>query len=154
MRTLDEVIKSYELSCGDKNCSECPYDDECLDHFVCECYERMDDTLHYLKEYRQSCADLVENNKRYIQIYIEYREMIDELNRNDPLTWDELKQMIGKPVWIEWTNYPSWNAWFILGKIFGDGTVFLNGDRNGRPTKEYYGKTWQAYRKERHEADN
>ena len=54
MKTLDEVIKSFELSCGNKNCSECPYDDECYDHHVCECYERQDDALYYLKEYKAS----------------------------------------------------------------------------------------------------
>ena len=52
MKTLDEVIKAYELSCGKKDCAQCPYNDECLDHFTCECYERMDDTFHYLKEYQ------------------------------------------------------------------------------------------------------
>ena len=51
MKTLNELIKSFELSCGKKDCGQCPYDDECLDHHVCECYERMNDALHYLKEY-------------------------------------------------------------------------------------------------------
>ena len=51
MKTLDEVIKSYEAS--NNNCEGCPYDDECLDHHVCECYERNDDALHYLKQFQR-----------------------------------------------------------------------------------------------------
>ena len=113
MKTIDEVIRSFELSCGKKDCGQCPYDDECLDHHVCECYERMADALHYLKEYRMQLDDIVAKRQaleaekdRYAeavrnceQAENKYRKMEDELNnirrdhieqmKNDPLTWDD-----------------------------------------------------------------
>lgn len=76
MKTLDEVIKAYELSCGKKDCSQCPYDDECLDHFVCECYERMDDTFHYLKEYRMMMDDIVAKRKKLEAEIDRYQEAV------------------------------------------------------------------------------
>ena len=76
MKTLNELIKSFELSCGKKDCKQCPYDDECLDHHVCECYERMNDALHYLKEYHEHLKwqahkkhYLVEEKKKIKQAY-------------------------------------------------------------------------------------
>ena len=51
MKTLDEVIKAYEL-CLDKyiKCNECPYHERgCPD-------ARKADALHYLKEYRKHLA--------------------------------------------------------------------------------------------------
>jgi len=76
MKTLDEVIKAYELSCGKKDCAQCPYNDECLDHFTCECYERMDDTFHYLKEYRMLKDDIVEKRKKLEDEIAHYQEAV------------------------------------------------------------------------------
>lgn len=76
MKTLDEVLKSYELSCGKKDCAQCPYDDECLDHFVCECYERMNDTLHYLKDYGMLVDDIAEKRKELEDEKARYQEAV------------------------------------------------------------------------------
>ncbi|MBP5782302.1 MAG: hypothetical protein J6W04_02055, partial [Bacteroidales bacterium] len=76
---------------------------------------------------------------------------------NLPLTWDELKQMEGKPVWVEEENQPS--QWYLIKEVETDEdddpefvslTVFdCQGDywfyKNNMGTK------WQAYRKERNE---
>lgn len=57
---------------------------------------------------------------------------------NPPLTWDELKDMEGKPVWIEGPLITGGPHWIIVGP-----SHLYDGKIVG------YGKTWQAYRKER-----
>lgn len=141
MKTLDEVLKSYELSCGKKDCAQCPYNDECLDHFVCECYERMDDTLHYLKEYRD--------------LQYGYIKAMADLEDNPPLSWTELKQMEGKPVFAEerYRNGDLKSSGWWLIDYWNDDQICLR-DQGGNPWNEHrsnygYGRDWQAYRKER-----
>ena len=63
---------------------------------------------------------------------------------NDPLTWDELRQMEGKPVWVEEKDMPS--TWIIIWDVT-ENWLYPTGCDAYR--HEEYGKTWQAYRKER-----
>ena len=74
MKTLDEVIKALQKN-ADREMAR--WNEETC--FISE--ENLLDALLYLKEYR---AELAQNS--------------GELG-NDPLTWDELRQMEGKPVW-------------------------------------------------------
>ena len=68
---------------------------------------------------------------------------------NVALSWNELRQMEGKPVWVELLK-GKWKGWDVIGGFdeddFGVAMVTVCGD-------DYYkadlGKTWQAYRKER-----
>ena len=91
--------------------------------------EDLTDALHYLKEYKEKCHELdilvLENRRAFEQLGVEitryqeavkncevaetkYRKLAEETSQNlgktsqnnPPLTWDELKQMAGKPVWI------------------------------------------------------
>jgi len=91
MRTLDEVIKAFEWCLNDDNdeCDECPYNTE----HETDCHERNVDALHYLKEYRTTQTA--------------YIKAMADIEDNPPLTWDELRQMEGKPVWIEEYWMPS-----------------------------------------------
>ena len=86
MRTLDEVIKAVEedLECANVSYPETFYD-----------YDNHKDALYYLKEYRETkkhlaCLDAAEIRGDDTQVV-----------NNPPLTWDELRQMEGKPVWVE-----------------------------------------------------
>ena len=88
MKTLNEVIKSFELSCGKKDCGQCPYDDNCLDHHVCECYERMNDALHYLKEYRKHLAQEL-NELRQKKYELETNMKLHALLQEKP--WEKRK---------------------------------------------------------------
>lgn len=85
MKTLDEVIKANEC-CNhgepDSRCEYCPYNG-----IGACCLERESNALHYLKEYRT--------------LQYGYIKAIANLEDNPPLTWDELKTMEGKPVWVE-----------------------------------------------------
>ena len=103
-----------------------------------------DAALFYLKEYRwlqEKCADLLAEKFS---------------DQNTPLTWDELKSMEGKPVWVE-ADGGKYKNWFIVGNFFSwfakeDFDAHVNLYRDGSAmemSKEVYGSHWQAYRKER-----
>lgn len=121
MKTLDEVISDLERGL-----------------FVQE------SALHYLKEYRDECNNIVNVHDDYIVLR---NEMAEELNkRNPPLDWNELKQMEGKPVWLESKRYGA--RWYLLENISDDSLVCIGiyGER-----APYYrdDDDWQAYRKEK-----
>ena len=78
-----------------------------------------------------------------------------ERQENRPLTWDELKGMEGKPVWVEYNLHLSdkdarSRMWIIVQKImpwrYNNELIYYSGFVFG---KKEIGKTWQAYRKER-----
>lgn len=90
-----------------------------------------------------------------------YRQLSEELGKtsaelvNEPLTWDELREMKGKPVWID--SVPLVRRWVIIKKFHPiggnkklfdmeveDGAHFLR--KNMRRDDPAW---WQAYRKER-----
>ena len=124
MRTLDEVIKAFEYT----------YENDPV------AWTYGIDALHYLKT-----IETTEN--MYHDAVNELSKWIEEdwKDRCLPLTWDELKQMKGKPVWVEWQDHKEW---FLIDEIDDKKIVFraCNGfdwycNRNE--------PTWKAYRKER-----
>ena len=164
MKTLDEVVKSYEISNGNKDCSQCPYDDECYDHHVCGCYERMEDTYHYLKEYQERLQNLQDMMDRYdirdrnyqeaVQncemVQMKYQQLLDDFNNNPALTWKALRRMEGKPVWIEFLNDDPWsNSWWVVGEVRKDDIIIAQYLDEAELCEDDLGELWQAYRKER-----
>ena len=126
MKTLDEVIKAFE-QCNDK-CYECAY------HLGNSCIiKRNSDALHYLKAYKDDKDDLTA-----------LRAFWKEQQANPALTWEELKQMEGKPVWVEYDGYKP--MWDIVDKIINERTIETY---NCMLHNEGIGIYWQAYRKER-----
>ena len=113
-----------------------------LDEVIRDVAKRRDldnDIYHYLKEYQT--------------LQYGYIKAMADLEDNPPLTWDELKQMRGKPVWIEeiGQKYSS-SHWEIHNGIEdaydGDEILYLQPFFETE-TKNSLGKTWNAYRKER-----
>lgn len=169
MKTLDEVVESYEISNGNKDCSQCPYDDECYDHHVCECYERMADTYHYLKEYKERLQNIQDMMDRYdvsVKNYEEavencriaeqkYWRMTNNIEELTPLTWEQLKQMEGKPVWVEekYSFNKEWHGrWEVICSVWDnewDDDPYLSMTDEEYRHKDDMGERWQAYRKER-----
>lgn len=99
------------------------------------------DALQYLKQYKELADDS--------EAFAEWRE-------NPPLTWDELKQMEGKPVWVEYMDDEQQTGWALIVKnperpTFGKPKLFTFVRDGGRfyLTITGYGKRWQAYRKEK-----
>ena len=156
MNKIEDVIKAYECkkSIEDK-CNECPYFFECDDKYHCECEARDNDTLHYLKEYRddrENFSEAISNCGKALNKYIMDIHNLAQQEENLPLTWDELRTMECKPVWVEEIGIkyatPHWAIHCgIMDGYDGDENLYL------QPfevlTKYTLGKTWQAYRKER-----
>ena len=127
MKTLDEVIAELE--------------DE----------ELFADALFYLKEYKSDKEELDSTRLAYLDILTDYVALKNnwaEQQANPALSWEELKQMEGKPVWVEHVYYKKW----LIVKDVYEETIVLDGngfytqyfsDDNEKETR------WQAYRKER-----
>lgn len=73
-------------------------------------------------------------------------------DNNVALSWHELKQMEGKPVWVEYDDHLSgrkgtkFKEWEVINCIFDD-RIVTKGDWDYH--KNEIGHIWQAYRKER-----
>jgi len=139
MRTLDEVIEAFS---GCEKYPDCPLYGYC--GHMCM---NIQDALHHLKEYKR-----VQNKIEKIALG-SIEDTLDKLD-NKPLTWDELKKMKGKPVWIEDHNDDDepYNRWYIVERFIkeqDDEYALLNDLYFSR--KYFNDKTdgWQAYRKER-----
>ena len=115
MKTLDEVIKNLED--GTEHLS-----------VMLISRETWTDALQWLKGYKA---------------HIELDKLRDKCEaENEPLTWDELKSMEGKPVWIE-----PCKEWMLITEIETEPHIWLlslDGLDYDMSLHE-----WQAYRKER-----
>ena len=68
--------------------------------------------------------------------------------KTEPLTLEELKQMNGQPIWVQFLNkavVDRADGWFILAET-GKCEVLLKGVYSVYKGFEYYGKSWIAYR--------
>lgn len=72
-----------------------------------------------------------------------------QLESNEPLTVDELREMDGEPVYIHSDTFPGDCGWRVVKKAsvldiqFTDGDCFIF---------TFYGKSWIAYRRKPQEA--
>ena len=71
---------------------------------------------------------------------------------NPPLTWDELKLMEGKPIWVVRTDKYWRSHWAIVEKVYkwdsiNDSSVILQPEDEELFLSDQ-GETWQAYRLE------
>ena len=161
MKTLDEVIDAMER-CSIPHyfdCKGCPYEDDDAE-VGCRSDERDADALHYLRELRDMTDIPMEyfeyggtsqklRNTSQITCPKCHSEFVILPEANNPLTWDELKQMVGKPVWVHLfgSGLGEWNL--IHAQL--DNQIWFT-DGNGYiydMHEEKQGITWQAYRKER-----
>lgn len=139
MRTLDEVIEIVEerkAHYDEVGCFYCHYSNraDCVNGCV------LADVLHYMKEYR----DLKSTMDWHAQME-EIRNSIE----NVPFTWEQLKAMEGKPVWVE--DGLENGEWYII-ECFTDSGRFIAHDRYADDTVFKaidMGDMWQAYRKEK-----
>lgn len=157
MRTLDEVIEIFE--------NVVKHDYVWFDEKTAlMTIETLTDTLQYLRMYRSDMQMYAANQKHWEdELHQKIKDFGDAKDRyiarlkeldigtlNEPLSWDELKAMVGKPVWVELLGKGKWKGWDVIGGFddddFGFAMCTVRGD-------DYYladlGKTWQAYRKER-----
>ena len=138
MKTLDEVIKAYEicLNINETSCRDCPYTEfNAEGKWACSlCGDCTEDVLHYLKEYRDTKNAL--DAERV------------EISDNPPLTWDELKIMLGQSVWFvyDWNNI-HYKGWILLDHMVED--IFIIDAKDEWALSEVNMDKWKAYQKER-----
>ena len=156
MKTLDDVITElktiydrYEA----EGCFYCSFQRECTGGY---CY--LADALHYLKELRDmtdipmeyfESGGTLENFADTSQITCPkcHSEFVILTEENNPLTWDELKQMVGKPVWLEDSNQQG--EWVLLSGMEDDVLYFVYRTCNEyKIYRKEHGTLWKAYRKE------
>lgn len=135
VKTLDEVIEELQYWDTCHEYPECFYDDEVTRG-----------ALNYLKEYKR-----VQNKIEKIALG-NIEDTLDKLD-NKQLTWDELKAMEGKPVWVEWVEVViggsySMRDWFLIEWIDNNNHEAIIRDRHGNQTLYRDGSDWRIYRKE------
>lgn len=165
MKTLDEVIKALAICKNtdiNRSCKDCPMPDDqwCINYL-------MEDALHYLKAFRDAKNALDAEREKTIDAYCQWKDAKEkleaqtsqkmwvdkhfqfEISDNPPLTWDELKQMKGKPVWVEAGKFGS--HWYLIEEICPNETIVCLGKFHESITlyHEDILTYWQAYRKER-----
>ena len=129
MKKIDEVIELFDNGCI-RPCVECPC------YGMKECQEQLAAESYYLH--------------RYQKIEGEHAE-------NIPLTWEELKQMEGEPVWIELLNHDIWedpshrvdSEWWVIGEVRKDDIILATYLDEMELCEEDIDVLWKAYRKER-----
>lgn len=76
---------------------------------------------------------------------------------NDPLTLEELREMGGEPVWVQYIKQ-QWGRYYIVRAIGKNSVIFDECDKEFGSYKSlflgFYGKTWLAYRHKPEEADH
>lgn len=139
MKTLDEVIEQFE-----KQMEKGQAKILCVGTL-----DSIPDALHYLehlKDYYEISANGGLLTPEPLSAEIGSGVEIKWHEPNPPLDWDELRQMEGKPVWLEWTGEPSWG--FV--DYFTEDFIFFDVPHSYLKFEiKLKGQTWQAYRKER-----
>ena len=132
MKTIDEVIESITKQSGleIRNVRKPDKDRFWVDR------ETYMDALHYLREYRDKHDEMLKTEEA-----LGYCEMAE----NRPLTWDELRQMEGKPVWVEADGKERWR---IIREVSSEHLILESGLPLHRCWMNHP-DGWQAYRKER-----
>ena len=120
------------------------------------------DALYHLKRYKDQREARDDQINRYRDVakkceniltdYVALQQYWWKQQENPPLTWDELRKMEGKPVFIcilkddgEWHG-----EWCLIEKVSNLMVETLRCEMNYWGFRKItFGKTWQAYRKER-----
>ena len=110
---------------------------------------------HFVRDFMVGTSQNLGNTSQNLVCPKCHSEFVILPEANNPLTWDELKQMEGKPVWVEYEGYtPDWEVIENIGAMrgsIGDITGNFVETHMSVLHKDDMGKTWQAYRKERKE---
>ena len=89
-------------------------------------------------------VEAAEEFKKYMeaeQMAIDALREKAERENPQPLTIEELKQMVGWPVWVQGPGLPQYGRWAIVEDAFGNSLYLVNDF-----TCHNIGKTWFAYR--------
>ena len=142
MKTLDEVIKAHEFCVNSAItgavCEECPA-------FAKPDCEIREDALHYLKELKE---ERERKNQMIADVYkaleAEKKRITEAVIYNPPLTWEQLKKMEGKPIWVEPVK-----EWMLITEVDEKDCGIWLLSLDGLDYDLMLHGNWQAYRKER-----
>ena len=149
MKTLDEVIDNFEKACDlelrCEGCSGCLGQEYGCPNDGAEC---VPDALHYLKEYREKLnileVRMAEYKRGFEQLGAEWSRIKD----NPPLTWEGLKAMERKPVWVEMNLFHP--RWYIIESVNDEKMICIGAYSERVPLyRNDDGDVWRAYLKER-----
>ena len=152
MKTLDKVIDAVE------RCETYPNCHFCYLHSGPIC-KWIRDALHYLEILQDMTCGTSQKLRNTSQITCPkcHSEFVILPDANNPLTWQELQHMEGKPVWVEYNLHignkdfrDNSKRWCIVRefKPWHDTEIIIT--ENGFVlSKNEQIKCWQAYRKER-----
>ena len=138
MKTLDEVI---ELNTRILRFAFLPDDDITTTAGLAN---------YYLKEYRQSYSFI----QHAISDLTIQKERLGMYEANNPLTWNELKDMTAKPVFIEeyepiYDNKVWIRSRWMLIEFINEESFYARDEAGEQYFYEKGKDTWKAYRKER-----
>ena len=164
--TIDEVVHALEIcDSAIDDCASCAY-------FSADCENLRPlraDALHYMKEY-QKLIDFSAALPDYYELLefwhehhdVGYQKTVEMVIKpacipdmeNKPLTFEELKQMERKPVWIEWLKYDIWGyrdkgSWWLVGEVRINDIIIAQYLDEAELCPEDLDVVWNAYRKER-----
>ena len=144
-KTLDEVIEYFNNQCKMRHV-----------YLTEDADARFAEALHYLKEYKNTDENYKKAIAHVTEVIDHYEKMVADYLavNNPPLTWDELKQMEGKPVWVEYGIGFNQKRWVVIHSFHNTGSFcYMNVSGNYPDTfwQKDMGEDefWQAYRKER-----
>lgn len=121
----------------------------------------IDEAIEHCEEIAQDCelgekpTVCADEHRQLAEWLKELKEYQSQNQKNKPLTWEELKKLKGKPVWIdekcsfsdEW--YGQWEVidefWNELYPYY-EPYVSMTNEENRK--KDDLGKKWNAYRRE------
>lgn len=138
MKTLDEVIAYFDNQTQQRHV-----------YLTEDAEDIYNDALHYLKEYRDHVHYVEVEQEDFERLYAQLNKAMDT---NPPLTWDELQEMVGKPVWVEEKPDNEWiGYWNVVKRLetFDDGSESILFISSEYYDEENYGIEWQSYLKER-----
>lgn len=123
---------------------------------MCELCAGIEKTHVELKKQEDSqwCGENIEIWKENNQAYLGYEGSAFPisfcpycnqcLTPEEPLTVEELTEMDGEPVWVEFSNKETFDRWCIV-EFWCTKKIFFFNSSNYVLSKSY-GKTWLAYR--------
>ena len=159
MKTLEETIDGLKI-CFDssKYCEECPYEKHHnIDSVIPLCIDMLtQDAIYYLKFFKDYSIRQKELSDKLLQKMQQMKLVqnlveVDNKEENPPLTWDELKDMAGQPVWVEWTVQREWRFgdWNLIHALTDEIELVDVYGNISIVSKEFQDVKWRAYRKKR-----
>ncbi|MBD5151276.1 MAG: hypothetical protein HDT16_01995 [Oscillibacter sp.] len=145
--------------CSKEGCMELPERPEDLDAEICDCAMLFPDCLIALAYcFASQAVHMRDRLKMYEDVLFaedgtelvsldDLREMI-KARDNPPLTLEELREMDGEPVWVEFPKCPEANVWMMVDAE----RRLLCSVPLGEFDFENCRKTWLAYRRKPEEA--